>query len=325
MTGRLGRTDLPAEQQHALRKAVRIEIFTICYTVVTIALIALVVGSSQAMRTAWIEDMLSLLPQIAFLVALVVIRRRPGRTFPFGMHRAMGVGHLVAGVALLIVGGNLAVEAVVGFVRGEHPTIGTVNLFGHTIWLGWLMIGVMSLIVIGPLFYGPYKAKLAGPLHNKLLHADAAMAKADWQTTVASIVGVGGVGLGIWWLDSAAALFISLGILWDGWRNTVTAVEDLIDKRATTYDTKAVHPVIADVLGLARGTRGVADAAVRVRDLGQVLHVEVFVVLRRPRADVAQLERLRERIVALDWKMQDVVVIPVSSLPDEATARVDPT
>ncbi|MFL0411691.1 cation transporter [Microbacterium paludicola] len=325
MTGRLGRTDLPAEQQHALRKAVRIEIFTICYTVVTIALIALVVGSSQAMRTAWIEDMLSLLPQIAFLVALVVIRRRPSRTFPFGMHRAMGVGHLVAGVALLIVGGNLAVEAVVGFVRGEHPTIGTVNLFGHTIWLGWLMIGVMSLIVIGPLFYGPYKAKLAGPLHNKLLHADAAMAKADWQTTVASIVGVGGVGLGIWWLDSAAALFISLGILWDGWRNTVTAIEDLIDKRATTYDTKAVHPVIADVLGLVRGTRGVADAAVRVRDLGQVLHVEVFVVLRRRRVDVAQLERLRERIVALDWKMQDVVVIPVCSLPDEATARVDPT
>ncbi|WP_345752229.1 cation transporter [Microbacterium rhizophilus] len=323
MKTRFGRTDLPQRQAEALRRAVGIEVFTICYTTVTIALIALVVGSSQAMRTAWIEDMLSLLPQIAFLTALIFIRRRPTRNFPFGMHRAMGVGHLVAGVALLIVGGNLAVEAVVGFIRGEHPTIGTVNLFGQTIWLGWLMMAVMALIVVGPLFYGRYKAKLAGPLHNKLLHADADMAKADWQTTVASIVGVGGVGLGVWWLDYAAALFISVGILWDGWRNTVTAVEDLIDKRATTYDEKAVHPLVADVLRLLRGARGVADAAVRVRDLGQVLHVEAFVVLRRGRVDVAQLERLQRRIIDLDWKMQDVVVIPVTSLPEEAMARVD--
>ncbi|WP_203137092.1 cation diffusion facilitator family transporter [Microbacterium sp. JZ31] len=322
-TRRFGRTDLPAEQAEAMRKAIGIEVFTICYTTVTITLIALVVGSSQAMRTAWIEDMLSLLPQIAFLVALIFIRRRPSRSFPFGMHRAMGVGHLVAGVALLIVGGNLAVEAVSGFIRAEHPTIGTVNLFGVTIWQGWLMMGVMALLVIAPPFYGRYKAKLAGPLHNKLLHADADMAKADWQTTVASIVGVAGVGIGLWWLDYAAALFISLGILWDGWRNTVKAVEDLIDKRATTYDERSVHPVIVDVLRLLRGTRGVRDAAVRVRDLGQVLHVEAFVVPRRGRIDVDELERLQHRILGLDWKMQDVVVIPVSSLPPEATARVD--
>lgn len=320
MDTRLGRTDLPPQQAQALRKTVKIEIITIAYTSVTIALIALVVGSSQAMRTAWIEDMLSLLPQIAFLVALIFIRRRPTRDFPFGMHRAMGVGHLVAGVALLIVGGNLAVEAVIGFIRGEHPTIGTVVLFGQTIWLGWLMMGVMAVIVIGPFFYGSYKAKLAGPLHNKLLHADAAMAKADWQTTVASIVGVGGVGLGLWWLDYAAALFISLGILWDGWRNMITAIEDLIDKRATSYDEGSVHPILRDVLRTLRSDRAVKKAAVRVRDLGQVLHVEAFIVPRRGRIDVAQLEQLQRQIIALDWKMQDVVVIPVSQLPPEATA-----
>ncbi|MBO3662879.1 cation transporter [Microbacterium stercoris] len=322
MTARIGRTDLPQEQQEAMRKAVKIEIITIAYTSVTIALIALVVGSSQAMRTAWIEDMLSLLPQIAFLVALLFIRRRPSRRFPFGKHRAMGVGHLVAGVALLIVGGNLAVEAVVGFLRGEHPTIGTVVLFGHTIWLGWLMMSVMAVIVIGPFFYGRYKAKLAGPLHNKLLHADAAMAKADWQTTVASIVGVGGVGLGLWWLDYAAALFISLGILWDGWRNMITAIEDLIDKRATSYDEGSVHPVLRDILRTLHADPAVKDAAVRVRDLGQVLHVEAFVVPRRRRLDLAHLEELQRRVVGLDWKMQDVVIVPVSTLPAEATRYV---
>src|SRR6478736_4322730 len=115
-----GRTDLPPEQARALRSSVRWEWFTIGYTSITIAVIALVVGNSQAMRTAWIEDMLSLIPQIAFLVALIFVRRRPDRTHPYGMHRAMGVGHLVAGVALLAVGLNLARESVVGLVSGEH-------------------------------------------------------------------------------------------------------------------------------------------------------------------------------------------------------------
>lgn len=89
-THEFGRTDLPAEQTRALRSAIRWEWFTIGYTSITIAVIALVVGNSQAMRTAWIEDMLSLIPQIAFLVALIFVRRRPDRTHPYGMHRAMG-------------------------------------------------------------------------------------------------------------------------------------------------------------------------------------------------------------------------------------------
>lgn len=186
-----GRTDLPAEQQKALKSAVRWEIFTICYTTVTIVLVAFVVGNSQAMRTAWIEDMLSLAPQVTFLVALIFVRRRPTRKHPYGLHRAMGVGHLVAGVALLVIGANLAVESITGLVAGEHPTIGTVQIFGQTIWLGWLMVAVMSVIIIGPVFiYGPAKAKLAPVLHNKLLYADADMAKADWHTNVASVVGV---------------------------------------------------------------------------------------------------------------------------------------
>lgn len=314
----MGRTDLPAVQQQALRSAIRWEWFTIGYTVVTIGLIALVVGGSQAMRTAWIEDMLSLIPQISFLVALLFIRRPPTRSFPFGLHRVMGVGHLVAGVALLAVGGNLAYEAVSGLVRAEHPSIGTVLLFGQTIWLGWLMVGVMSVIVVGPFFYGHAKAKLAPKLHNKVLYADADMAKADWTTTVASIVGVLGVGVGLWWLDGAAALFISLGIVWDGWRNSRAAVLDLIDQRARTEDDARPHPLIARIANRVDELPWVRGCAVRMRDMGQVFHVEVFAVPVRDEVRVDEIEDARAAVTALDWKVQDVVVIPTATLPDEA-------
>ncbi|WP_273491853.1 cation diffusion facilitator family transporter [Gordonia otitidis] len=314
-----GRSDLPPEQQRALKKAVRWEYFTIGYTAITITVVAFVVGNSQAMRTAWIEDMLSLIPQIAFLIALVFVRRKPTVNHPYGMHRAMGVGHLVAGVALLAVGLNLAFEAVTGLVKAEHPTIGTVNLFGHTIWLGWLMVAVMTVIVIGPVFlYGPAKAKLAPVLHNKLLYADADMAKADWQTNAASIIGVLGVGIGLWWLDGAAALFISLGIIWDGFRNTKAAIADLMDQRARTFDNKQPDPLAADIVQHLRAQPWIRDAAVRMRDQGQVFHVEAFIIPKKKRITTEQINDLSQSISELDWKVQDVVVMPSQGLPDEA-------
>ena len=313
----MGRTDLPAAHQEALQKAIRWEWFTIGYTSITIVLIAFVVGGSQAMKTAWIEDMLSLIPQVAFLVSLLFIRHPPSRSFPYGLHRVMGVGHLVAGVALLAIGGNLAVESIGGLIRQEHPAIGTVQLFGQTIWLGWLMVAVMILVVPGPFFYGHAKAKLAPKLHNKVLYADADMAKADWTTTVASVVGVLGIGVGLWWLDGAAALFISLGIVRDGYKNTRSAVLDLMDQRARTHDDEEPHPLMRRIVRDLEAQPWVREASVRMRDMGQVFHVEAFVVPHRRRVRLDSVEDARQRIAGLDWKVQDVVVIPVATLPDE--------
>ncbi|WP_255556444.1 cation transporter [Tessaracoccus palaemonis] len=312
----MGRTDLPQRQQEALRKAIFWEWFTLGYSAATIMLIAVVIGGSQAMKTAWVEDILSLLPQISFLVALLFIRQPPSRRFPYGLHRAMGVGHLVAGVALLLIGALLAVESALGLARAEHPAIGTVNLFGHTIWLGWCMVAVMVGTMWGPFVYGRAKLKLAPDLHNKVLFTDADMSKADWTTTAASVIGVLGIGIGWWWLDGVAALFISLGIVKDGWRNSSSAVLDLMDQRARSFDDSEPHPLSSDIVKRVRREAWVRDASVRMRDMGQVFHIEVFVI---PRAEVSieQLEATRDDVAALDWKAQDIALIPVSSLPDE--------
>ena len=315
----------PQEQKTALRKAIRWQIFTICYTVCTITVVAFVLGGSQAMKTAWIEDMLSLIPQFVFLVALFLIRRAPSTQHPYGWHRAMGVGHLIAGVALLAVGLRLAFDAVSGLIAAERPDIGEIELFGQTIWLGWVMVVVMAVIIIGPVFlYGPAKSRLAPVLHNKLLFADADMAKADWQTNVASIVGVLGVGIGLWWLDGVAALFISAGIVWDGLRNTGVALQDLMDQQARSVDGKGPHPLAQDVLAYLHAQQWIEEAAIRLRDQGQVFHVEVFVRPRSGSVTLEQLGELSEGVSALDWKIHDVVIVPTDPLPEYA-CRVEDT
>lgn len=316
----IGRTDLPREQREAMKRAVFWEWATIAYAAVTILAVSFVVGNSQAMKTAWIEDMLSVIPQISFLVALVFIRRPPTRGFPYGWHRAMGIGHLVAGVALFGVGAHLAIESATALITREHPTIGSVVLFGETVWQGWLMVAVMGIIVIGPFIYGRAKMKLAKTLHNKILYADAAMAKADWQTNVASIVGVLGVGVGLWWLDGVAALFISIGIVKDGYTSTRFAVRDLIDERARSYDDSETDPLTWKILDRVRLEPWVQFAGVRMRDQGQVFHTEVFVVPKRGRTPRTKiLEDLCHELAELDWKVQDIVIVPVTNLPDEVT------
>ena len=56
----------------------------------------------------------------------------------------------------------------------------------------------------------------------------------------------------------------------------------------------------------------------RARDEGHVFHVEAFVVPRRGRApSLEQLVDARTRITELDWKLDDVVIVPVAELSDE--------
>ena len=160
--------------------------------------------------------------------------------------------------------------------------------------------------------------KLAEPLHDKVLFADADMNKADWMTAAAAVVGVVGIGLGIWWLDSAMAILIGADIVKDGVSNLRSAVGDLLDRRAKTYDDEDDHPLLERVEHYVGALPWVSEVAARVRDEGHVFHTEVFVV-PHGEAHLALLQQAREGIGELDWKLDDVAVIPVTELPDWAS------
>ncbi|KTR94475.1 cobalt transporter [Microbacterium testaceum] len=320
MTVRFGRTELPERQAEVLRRAVRLEWITLAFLTVTATLAFLVLGNSQAMKAAWVEDLLSFIPPIAFLIAVRMARRRPTVRHPYGFHRSVAVGHLVAAVALTGMGAFLIIDSGIGLVTEEHPTIGTVNLFGVTIWLGWLMIAVMAVTGIPPVIVGRMKLGLARELHDKVLYADADMNKADWMTSVGTIVGVLGIGVGLWWMDAAAAIFIAGSIVHDGVGNLRAAVVDLMDARATTFDDARPHPLIGRVDQYLSQLPWVREAGSRVRDEGHVFHIEAFVVPRRGKVALADIESAREGCVSLDGKIQDVVVVPVRELPDVVDA-----
>jgi hypothetical protein len=97
------------------------------------------------------------------------------------------------------------------------------------------------------------------------------MNKADWMTACAAMVGVVGIGLGVWWLGRAPG------------------------QRRDTQDVA--------------GADWIQEAAVRMRDTGHVFNVEVLAVpVDHDDHPIDRAEELTKRLRDVDWKVQDVVV-----------------
>ena len=146
MSARFGHTELPEEQEHALRRAVRLAWLTIAFLVTAVTGVYLAMGSSQAMKAAWMEDMLSFIPPVAFLLAVRRTRRPPTPEHPYGYHRAVGVGHLVAATALLAMGAFMVFDSASGLIKAEHPPVGLIEIGGFTLSAGGVPFTVLASI-----------------------------------------------------------------------------------------------------------------------------------------------------------------------------------
>lgn len=87
---------LPLRLRPVRARAERLEYWSIFWTITVIAVMGAAMGSSQTMKTAWIEDCLSLIPPIVFLVSARVERLPPSSRFPNGFARAPSLAFALA-------------------------------------------------------------------------------------------------------------------------------------------------------------------------------------------------------------------------------------
>ncbi len=306
--------ELPPDRAQLHRKAVRLEWITIVYLLTAIGAIYVTLGASQAMKAAWFEDILSLVPAIAFLIGSRFRRRRPNSRFPYGYHRVMSISYLVASLALFLMGLFILYDSVSQLLSFEHPPIGVVQPFGDPVWLGWLMLPALAWSALPAVFLGRAKIPLARGLHDKVLYADAEMNKADWMTAGAAMVGVIGIGFGLWWADGAAATFISLDIASDGFKNLKRAVSDLMDGRPALVDGSAIDPIVARVETELNKRSWVKEASVRLRESGHVFFGEALIVPSSQDDLADKIQRTRAELLELDWRLYDIAISPVDSM-----------
>ncbi|HEV2892887.1 MAG TPA: cation transporter, partial [Actinomycetota bacterium] len=187
-------------------------------------------------------------------------------------------------------------------------------LFGHQLWLGWLMIAALAATMPPAILLGRAKLRIAREIHDKVLYADAEMNRADWMTAGAAMLGVVGIGLGLWWADSVAASVISVDIVRDGWKNLRVAVDDLMDKEPTVVDDSRADPLPLWVKNELMLMDWVKDAEVRLREGGHVFLGEAFVVPVDNEDLVGRIDRASQHLLDLDWRLHELVITPVPEI-----------
>ena len=299
---------IPPEIEPDLRKAISLEWWTLFWMTTVVVAMGLTAGSSQAMRTAWIEDVLSLVPAIVFLIALKIEHWPPTRFFPFGLKRANSIAFIISAVALAAVGATLLFESAMTLLRAEHATIPPVTIEGEHIWSGWLMVAALAYSVVPPVILGRMKLPIARRLQDKVLHTDAMMQKADWMTGLAGIGGVLGLGFGLWWADAAAAILISFSILHDGINALRVATAELADGAPRALDSAEVAE---DAQALAARLHDLYPGAeIRMREMGRFIHAQVVGAVP---AESVDPESLWPGPPERRWRLAQLSFVPPSS------------
>ena len=299
---------VPAELREPMARAVRLEWWNIGFSISIIVAMGLVLGNSQTMKTAWVEDTLGLVPPIVFLVAVHFEKKGRTRDFPFGFDRVHSLAFLIAAVALAAVGTLLLWDSANTLVGREHATVASICLFGRDLWLGWLMLAAQVYSIIPPFIIGLKEMPLARTMQDEVLFTDAKMNKANWQTGVAGLAGVIGLGLGWWWADSVAAAFISVGIIVDGWRALRIATAELVDGVPRALGETGPDPEARRFVEKLEAQY--PGAAVRLRETGRYIHAEV----RGVDPDMRQnLEALWPGEPDRAWRLAQLAFVP----PDE--------
>src|SRR3954467_10098787 len=107
-----GAFELPPELEPDVQKAKRVAWLSIVLLAIGSAVYLFTMGQSEAMKTAWVTEILSILPSVAYLVALRFELKAPTRRFPFGYFRAISISYLVAACSLTLIGVWLLYDAL---------------------------------------------------------------------------------------------------------------------------------------------------------------------------------------------------------------------
>lgn len=304
---------MPEPQARALRAARRLAWWTIAYLISVGIFVYLVLASSQALKAAWLETVFSIVTPIVFLIGARFARKPPTPDYPYGYGCAVSIAFLAASLALAALGLYLLADTVLKVIGGTPPEIGTVGLFGRTVWLGWPILLAMLWSSVPAFFIGRAQEPHARTLHDRVLIADAGMRQADWTTAAAAMIGVFGIQFGLPWLDPLAGGIIALLVFSDGCRNLRIAVGELMNCTPRTVHGRR-DPLPDRVRDSLLALDWIADAQVRLREDGHVVFGEAFVVPKTERHLVGKIDDAAKRIEAMDWRLQSVTITVLPSI-----------
>ncbi len=198
----------------------------------------------------------------------------------YGHGKVESVAALAETALLFVLSGVVIWEATQRLIGGH----------GHEVEATPVAFGVIALSVVVDFFRARLLYRVASKTASEALEADALHFGSDMWSSIAVLIGLGGVALGYQWADSAAALVVALLVCYAGWRLGRRTIDTLTDA-APAGSSGTVTRAASRVRGV------VAVDNVRVRPVGDKLFVETTVAVSRT-LPLDRVEALKGQVAA---------------------------
>jgi cation diffusion facilitator family transporter len=235
-------------------RAVKISLVGLAITAV-LQLLVVAVSGSVALLADTIHNFSDALTAVPLWIAFVLGRRSANRRYTYGYGRAEDLAGLFV---IVMIAASAVIAAVEAIRRLLNPApvehLGWVALAGLIGFLGNELVAV-------------YRIRIGRQIGSAALVADGLHARTDGLTSLAVLVGAGGVALGFPLADPIVGLAITVAIL----AVLRTALRDIYRRLMDAVDPHLVDRAEAALLGTP-GITGVRT--VRMRWIGHALHAE---------------------------------------------------
>jgi len=187
---------------------------------------------------------------------------------------------------------------------------------GHAVEATVAAFAVIVASIVVDFFRARLLYRVASETASEALEADALHFGSDMWSSLAVLVGLGGVAFGFPWADAAAAIVVALFVCLAGWRLGRRTIDTLTDT-APAGSAATVRRIAARVRGV------VAVDGVRVRPAGDKLFVEVVVAVSRtlPLDRVEALKAQVARAIRTDMPRAEVGVDAAPRALDSETVQ----
>ena len=217
--------------------------------------VVVVFSGSVALLGDTLHNVADALTALPLGLAFIVGRRPANRRYTYGYGRAEDLAGIVI---VLLIAASAALACYEAVQRLLHPA--TV----HNLWA----VAIAAVVgFAGNELVARYRIRVGRQIGSAALVADGLHARTDGFTSLAVLLGAGGVAVGWAWADPAVGLAITVAIVFvlkDAAREIYRRLMDAVD------------PALVDAAELAlRATPGVqAVGALRLRWIGHTLHAE---------------------------------------------------
>jgi cation diffusion facilitator family transporter len=269
------------------------------------AAVGLMSGSLAILSEAG-HSLLDLAATVLTYIAVRISGKPADAEHQYGHGKVESVAALAETAFLFLLAAGVAFEAVQR-LSGERS---------YSVEATAAAFAVIAISIVVDFFRARTLNRVAQKTLSQALEADALHFSSDMWSSLAVLIGLGGVALGYSWADSAATLVVAVFICIAGWRLGRRTIDALTDTAPAGVSDR--------VAAIARRVPGiVAVERVRARPAGAVLFVELSVGVSRalPLERVAVIKERLTRAIRAELPEAEVTVTTEPRALDDETVR----